>query len=132
MTIFSFRKMDSEILCEDLFLGFTMDRFVEKKLKIMENTTLMEIISDVVHRRTFIRYIQKMHPSESEPDSLRLLKRYILSRKILMNHEDFDDEEIFEKLIETCSTFLWEQRLKSLDNNGERDINCTYVMEKLK
>lgn len=123
MTIFSFRKMETEILCEDLYLGFSMDRFVNKKLNILDNITLMEIINDVIHRRTFIKYVQKTHPSETEPESLRLLKRYILCQKILMNHEDFDDKENFEHLIESCSTFLWEQKLKSLENNGEKDIN---------
>lgn len=129
---FSFQKMDHEILCEDLYFGFSMDRFVDKKLSSLDKITLMEVVNSVIYRKTFIKYIQKIHPFEPETESMNLLRRYILCQKILLNHEDFNDKEIFEKLVESCPTFEWEQRIKSLENVGEKDLHFVYAMEKLK
>lgn len=124
--------MDSEILSEDLYFGFSMDRFVSKKLKNLDNITLMEVVNDVIYRRTFVKYIQKIHQFESETESMTLLKRYILCQKIIMNQEDFNDKSIFERLIELCPTYEWELKLKSLEILEEKDLHFVYAMEKLK
>lgn len=129
---FSFQKMDSEILCEDLYFGFSMERFVNKKLNNLNDITLMEVVNSVIYRKTFVKYIQKIHPFEPETESMTLLKRYILCQKILLNHEDFDNKETFEKLIESCPSYEWELKLKSLENVGEKDLHFVYAMEKLK
>lgn len=124
--------MDDEIICEDLYLGFSMDRFVGKKLNKLDNITLMEVVNNVIYRKTFIEYIQKIHPFEQETESMNLLRRYILCQKILMDHEHFDDKNIFEKLLDSCSTYEWEKKLTSLKEDKDRDLHFIYAMEKLK
>lgn len=124
--------METKILLDGLNLGYSMDHFINKKLSQLENVTLMETINDIILRRTLIKYIQKLHSSETELESIILLKRYIICQNILMNHDLFEDRDTFDKLIELSPSFLWEQKIKTLDNKGKKDLNFTYVMEKLK
>lgn len=119
-------------MCEDLYLGFSMERFIRKKLNSLDNITLMEVINSVFYRRTFIAYIQKIHPFESKTESMVLLKRYILCQKVLVNHDNIDDSDIFENLLESCPTFEWEKKIGSLKNEKDRDLHFVYAMEKLK
>lgn len=124
--------MDDKILYTDLQSDDTMDKFIKKKLIKLDNITLMETLNDVIFRRIFIGFIQIIHSPQSEFESMNLLKRYSICQKILTNHESFNDDEIFDKLIKYSPNFLWEQKIRGLLNRGERDLNFIYVMEKLK
>lgn len=129
---FSFRKMDDEILYADFYNGGAMDSFVAKILNKLDKITLMEIIDNVMLRRIFIKFIQGINPPNTEFESMNLLKRYIICQKIILKNEVFENNEIYDKLIKLCPTFLWQQRIKSLAYRYEKDLNFLYVMEKLK
>lgn len=125
--------MDDKTLYVDSHSAFSMDNIVIKKLlQKLDNITLMETVDDVILRRIFIKFIQKIHDNEVEFESMKLLKKYMICQKILLNHELFENDYIYNKLLKSCPSFLWEQRIKSLVHTGEKDINFNYVIEKLK
>lgn len=118
------------MLHTEFYLDHAMENFVNKKLKKLNQTTLMEIINDTIYRRLFIKFIQKILPGERE--STMLLKRFILCQKLMMDKNLFDEKEIFEKLIELCPSFQWEQKIIQLSNGKQKDINFIHVLENLK
>lgn len=122
--------MDDEILFAEAHLKYAMDNFIQKKLKQMEHVTLMEIINDTILRKLFISFIEYFHAHESE--CLQLLKRFMICQKIIANRDAFDDKETYEKLIELCPSFVWEQKLKQLKYSNKRDISFVHIMENLK
>lgn len=122
--------MEFDISNEDW--GTTIDNFVKKKLNKLDNITLMEILSDVVYRNIFVKFIQKIHPNQEETGAMKMLKRYILCQKILLNQENFNDKNIYIKLIKYCPSFIWELKIQNLSQNGRKDLNFMYVMEQLK
>lgn len=128
--ILFFQIMDPESFFSELCSQSAVDNFVNKKLKILEHISLIEIINDTIYRKLFTKFLYENQPNQGE--SMNTLKRFILCQRILRNTNIFDVEEIFEKLIELCPTFLWEQKIKNLSHKGEKDLNFIYVMENLK
>lgn len=124
--------MENKILDVDFYSELPMESFINKKLKKLNNITLMETVNNVVFRRIFIKFIQKLHSTEVEFETMNILKRYIICQKIMLNHEHFEDDETYNKLIELCPSLQWQQKIKILADKGETDLNFTYTMEKLK
>lgn len=124
--------MENKILDADFYSELPMESFINQKLKKLNNITLMETVNNVIFRRVFIKFIQKIHSTEAELDTMIMIKRYIICQKLLLNHESFEDDETYNKLIELCPSLLWQQKIRNLANRGETDINFTYTMEKLK
>lgn len=120
--------MDAQILNE----GYYVHELINKKLRVLDKASLMDIIDDVIHRRIFIKFIQKIHESDNKTEAMKLLNRYILCHKILNNQENFENKKTFKKLIELCPSILWVQKIENLNNNGKDEMNFEYVMEKLK
>lgn len=125
--------MADKFLYADFSLNYTMqNEIIDKLLKKLDNITLKETLDDIVYRKIFVKFIQKHHLDEEEIESLNILSRYILCHKILLDQETFDDIEVYQKLLNLCPTQIWQQKIRNLVHQDFRDINFTYVIEKLK
>lgn len=125
--------MDDNLLYADLSLDYSKQNVViNKLLGKLESITLMETIDDILFRRIFIAFMQKVHSDRNEIESLKILSRYIICHRILLDQEIFEDSEVYSKLVELCPNLAWQQKIKSLIQQDSRDINFTYVIEKLK
>lgn len=105
-------------------------RFAKDILANMNQITLDEIIHNHIYRNLFAKFIQYGHKSDS--DSMKLLKRFILTEKILKNPNIIDDPTTFETLIELSPSFSWEKRILRLSKPEERNLNFVYMIENLK
>lgn len=124
--------MDNKFLYADLSSDYTTNNVVINKLLMkLDNITLMETIDDIMFRKIFIQFMQKIHSDENEIESLNILNRYIICHKVLLDQEILD-EQVYRNLLDLCPNSIWQQKIRNLVQQDSRDINFTYIIEKLK
>lgn len=125
----SFSEMD-DILYDDFHCGKAMDNFVTKKMNKLQRITLMEIINDTIFRSLFIKFLYGLR--EDDTESIIPLKRFILCQKLVANPDLFDDNDIYNKIIELSPSFLWEMKIKKLAIDNKKDLSFIFAIETLK
>lgn len=58
-----------------------MENFIERKIKKLNEITLMETLNDVTFRRIFSKFIQKTHETEVRFESSILMTQYLICQK---------------------------------------------------
>lgn len=117
--------------CDEFCTKCAVDNFLDNQMEKLSDITLHEIIYDPIFRNLFARFIQyQFFPYDTE--SVSILKRFILCEKILKKPDIIDNPVIYETLIELSPTFTWEERIRKLSDQAERNLNFLHMMENLK
>lgn len=115
---------------EQTQIEYAMENFVNRKIDKMNDISLTEIISDPPLLLLFKKYIQRGHTVETE--STILLERYLLCEKVLKDTFLIDDSRTISSLIDKCSTFAEEKKMRNILNPMNEKINRIYEVEKFK
>lgn len=115
---------------EQTQIEYAMENFVNRKIDKMNDISLTEIISDPPLLLLFKKYIQRGHTVETE--STILLERYLLCEKVLKDTFLIDDSRTISSLIDKCSTFAEEEKMRNILSPMNEKINRIYEVEKFK
>lgn len=102
MNLFRFSRMDPVI-------NYAHQNFVNEQLRNLEKATFWEILNNPTFREIYAKFIQHQHIGDSE--STIILKRWILSGKIIKNVNIIWDSIVFEEIINLCPSYEWETRM---------------------
>lgn len=125
--MFRYRKMD---LFERSQIEYALENFVNRKIEKLNDISLMKIIDDPPLLLLFKKYISRGHTAKTE--SMILLERFILCEKNLKSTHLIDNSHVIENLLELCTTFHEEERIRRLLHPTIEKINRLYEVEKNK
>lgn len=117
-------------LFEQTQIEYAMENFVNRKIEKLNDISLLEIINDPTLLILFKKFIQRGHSVETE--STILLERFLLCEKILKNSFLINNSHTLKNLIEKCSTYESETKLKNALQSTNEKIVRLYEVEKFK
>lgn len=117
-------------LFERTQIEYALENFVNRKIEKLSDISLMEIINDPPLLILFKKFIQRGHTVKTE--SVILLDRYILCDKILKNTFLINNSHTINSLIEACTTYAEEKKIRSVLHPSHEKINRLYELEKFK
>lgn len=110
-------------------INYTRQNIINEQLRSLEKATFWEILNHPIYREIYAKFIQYQHVGDSE--STILLKRWILSGKIVKNINIIWDPIVFEEIIELCPSYEWEIRITNT-RKTEDYKNFKAMMKNLK
>lgn len=117
-------------LFEQSQIEYALENFVNRKIEKLNDISLMKIIDDPPLLLLFKKYISRGHTIKSE--SMILLERFLLCEKVLKNTYLIDNSHTIENLLELCTTYEEEEKVRSLMHPINEKIKRLYEVEKLK
>lgn len=118
--------------CMDCSTIKPLDKVIKNKIEKLYEYSLMETLNDVTLRLVFTKFIESIHETEKETESLIMMRQYVICQKIIKNNLNFDNHVIYRDLLRYCPTIWWHQKIKELKQRGQKDEHFKYVIEKLK
>jgi hypothetical protein len=111
-------------------IEYALENFINRKIETLNDISLMEVITDAPLLLLFKKFIQGGHTVKQE--SMILLERFFLCEKILKNTFLLNNSHTIENLIEMCTTYTEEEKVRDMLSPVNERINRLYEMEKYK
>lgn len=109
---------------------YRMENFVNCNINKLNKMTSMDIVHDPILQFLFKEFVQRGHSIKTEPTLY--IERFLLCDKIIKYPTLLNNKCTMNKLIEKCSTYESEIRLRDLANRGIEPLNHLYELERYK